>query len=161
VALTVPPDLLVSRDGRLFGVRAADGTLYVSSRAVRRFDTEIWLRRAGEDEAETWPPLGPSLGGRLRCDPLGCIYKGGGQVVALVADGRALVDDCRLATVVISREPDRRGVCRGAGLVIDRFDLWRQGAHALWLRKGGVTVETVAGYRGVRPWTVQRGYRRR
>jgi competence protein ComEC len=40
--------------------------------------------------------------------------------------------------------------------VIDRFDLWREGAHAIWIDEAGIVrVETVASMRGVRPWVQQ------
>jgi competence protein ComEC len=38
--------------------------------------------------------------------------------------------------------------------VVDRFDLWRRGAHAIYLDGGdGIRVETVRDWRGERPWT--------
>ncbi len=40
-------------------------------------------------------------------------------------------------------------------IITDRFDLWREGGHALWLEKGGARVETVNGGRGNRPWVVR------
>jgi len=47
-----------------------------------------------------------------------------------------------------------RNACRGAHTVIDRFDLWRQGPHAIWLEKGGgIRVETMAARQGDRPWS--------
>jgi competence protein ComEC len=153
VAVSPPPDILVSGDGRLFAIRTAEGELLLSSGRVRRFDAEVWGRRVGEDEAETWPRTGAAADGRLLCDPLGCIYRAEGQVVALIQDSRALDDDCATATVVISREPIRRGACATAGVRVDRFDLWREGGHALWLSAAGARVETVAGQRGRRPWT--------
>ena len=130
-----------------------DGTsgLYLSSARVRRFDAEIWRRRLGLEEATSWPRLGAAAAGRLSCDPLGCIYKARGRVVALAGDGRALADDCAVAEVVISREPVR-GRCAGPGLVIDRFDLWRNGGHAIWLGENEIRVETVRARRGERPW---------
>jgi competence protein ComEC len=76
-------------------------------------------------------------------------------VVALIGDGRALADDCAVASVVISREPVR-GRCQGPELVIDRFDLWRQGGHAIWLSEKEVRVETVRAHRGDRPWVRSR-----
>jgi competence protein ComEC len=161
-ALTVagnpPPDVLASGDGRLFAIRTPEGEMLLSSGRVRRFDAEIWARQAGEAEPETWPRSGTAADGRLRCDPLGCIYRARDQVVALVQDGRALDEDCAAATVVISREPIRGRTCAGTPLVIDRFDLWREGGHAVWLSSDGVRVQTVADWRGKRPWVVQRGW---
>jgi len=150
-----PPDVLVSGDGGLYGVRGMDGTLLLSSRSRQRFSGETWRRRLGEEEAVNWTKAGATLGTGLRCDSLGCIFRARGQVVALVRDSRALIDDCAVATVVISREPIRRG-CANVPYVVDRFDLWRGGAHAFWLREDGVRVESAAAYRGVRPWAPRR-----
>ena len=74
------------------------------------------------------------------------------NVVALVTDSRALPEDCRRADIVISAVPVRRS-CGAAMLVVDRFDLWRKGAHAIWLDAGGVRIETAAGVNGGRPWS--------
>ena len=68
-------------------------------------------------------------------------------MVALVRDSRALADDCRNADVVISAVPVRRP-CPSARVVIDRADLRRDGAHALYLGADGTRVESVAGRRG-------------
>lgn len=157
LAVNPPPDVLASGDGRLFAVRTPEGEMLVSSGRARRYDADVWARRSGEKEAQTWPRAGSAARGRLTCDPLGCIYRARGQSVALVQDSRALADDCVTATVVISREPIRAGACAGAPLVIDRFDLWRQGGHAIWLSETGARVETVAARRGQRPWTLRRG----
>ena len=74
-------------------------------------------------------------------------------MVALVNDGRALADDCREAAIVFSTIPVRNA-CPSASLVIDRFDLWRKGAHALYFDDGGgVRVESVGAIRGLRPWS--------
>ncbi|RMD60614.1 MAG: ComEC/Rec2 family competence protein, partial [Alphaproteobacteria bacterium] len=156
VALSTPPDVLISGDGRLFAVRTPEGTVLLSSTVRRRFDAGVWRRRWGGATASAWPQAGASLDGRLRCDTLGCVYRAADHTIAFVADGRALSDDCALATIVISRTPVGRGRCPGPVRVIDRFDLWRKGAHALWLSPGSVRVETVAAHRGIRPWTPQR-----
>ncbi len=158
VPLNPPPDILVSGDAKLLAVRGAGGELLVSSTTARRFDAGIWRRRLGLDEAIAWPRLGATADGRLRCDPLGCVYRDKGQLVAFAQNGRALLDDCAAASVVISREPVR-GRCTGPRVVIDRFDLWRRGGHALWLSREEVRVETVREHRGTRPWTRQRGAR--
>ncbi|HEY9538622.1 MAG TPA: hypothetical protein VIS03_13615, partial [Kiloniellaceae bacterium] len=62
-------------------------------------------------------------------------------------------DDCGWAAVVISVEPLRRQPCAGAAVVIDRFDVWREGAHAVRLDAAGIAVETVAQQQGGRPWS--------
>jgi len=153
IALTRPPDVLVSEDGRLLAVGDPAGALLLSSRRVARFDAEIWLRQVGQAEPQTWPREGYGAGGRLACDSLGCIYRVDGHVVALARGPAALAEDCRIADIVVSTEPVRRA-CPSASLVIDRFDLWRDGGHALWIDTDGVRVRSVRQTRGARPWVI-------
>jgi competence protein ComEC len=79
-----------------------------------------------------------------------------GRAVSFVRDGRALAEECRLADIVLAGVPVRRR-CPSARLVVDRFDLWREGAHAIWLDEDTIRVETVAERRGRRAWTPKRG----
>ncbi|MCH7544021.1 MAG: ComEC family competence protein, partial [Proteobacteria bacterium] len=124
-----------------------------------RFDRENWLRLAGLKAARPWPEE-TSDGGRLRCGGLGCIYRANGHVVALVDSRAAIIEDCWIADVVIARIPIR-GECPSAGTVVDRFDLWRNGAYALWLEDGRVRAQSVRDVRGNRPWSPARKPRRK
>ncbi len=158
VATVAAPDLLVSGNGRLMAVRAADGGLMVSARG-EAFLRNTWLRREGRQAWQPFPDEGYSADGRLACDRLGCIYRAHGRVVALVRDERALAEDCRVADVLISAVPVRgahRRSCRRPETLIDRFDLWRADAHALWLTRDSVRVESVGARRGQRLWTPRR-----
>jgi competence protein ComEC len=150
IALTRGPDVLVSGDGKLVAVRGADGLLQLSSDRAAPLTRESWLRRAGQEDVTLWPSEGASLDGQLVCDPAGCLYRVRGQVVALVRDTAALAEDCGAARVVVAIVPVRRK-CAGA-LVVDRFSLWRDGGHALWLERDGVVIDSVRQSRGVRPW---------
>jgi len=151
LALVRPPDVLIDGQARLLAVRTADGGMTVSSLGRARFERETWLRRVGQEEAEgAWPTSGLSADKRLSCDIEGCLYRVGGKVVALVYEDSGLAEDCWVADVIIALNPVRR-TCPAAR-VIDRFDLWRDGAHALWLERGRLRVETVNGARGDRPW---------
>ncbi len=152
IATQRTPDVLVSGDARLVAVRGADGLLQLSTTRTGRMTRETWLRRAGQDEALAWPAAGTSADGRLSCDGAGCLYRAAGQVVAIVRESSALAEDCRIASVVVALIPVRR-TCPSAHTVIDRFALWRDGGHALWLEAGGqVRVESVREARGQRPW---------
>ncbi len=146
-----PPDILVDGKGRAFAVRMADGSLLISSRAG--FLSDVWGRRAGPRARQWWPRHGRSADGRLSCDDLGCLYRKDGREVALVLSEDGVAAACAGPAVVIAAIPIR-GACRGARTVVDRFDLWRRGAHAVWLEAdGGVRVESAAGWQGDRPWT--------
>jgi competence protein ComEC len=152
------PDILVTGDGRLMAFRAGD-TLYVSSAQVQPFVREVWVHRTGVAHWTTFEAAARGEGTvPVGCDPLGCVARIDGRTVAFVRDPRAFDDDCRTAEIVLASIPVR-AACRGPRTVIDRFDLWRAGAHALWLEagKGGVaTVRTVNRTRGDRPWVPAR-----
>ena len=157
IALAWPrpgPDILISEDGRLMAVRAADGGLAVSNLRGERFTREIWLRADGRADARPWPATGTSEDGRLSCDPLACLYRRDGRVVALIRDPRALAEDCVVADIVVAAIPVPRA-CRDRAAA-DRFDVWRHGAHAITLTPGGYNVERVADALGLRPWTLDR-----
>jgi competence protein ComEC len=143
------PDIVVDSRGYSFAVRGADGALLVNrgGRLIR----ETWERRAGPLSTERWPKAGRSRDGRLACDAKGCLYRGESGMVALILDDAGIEAGCAAARQVISAVPVRQA-CRGPLGVVDRFDLWRRGAHALWLEPGGSRVETVAGWQGDRPW---------
>jgi len=149
MALHRPPDLLVDSRGYAMGVRTADGGLLVNRGG--RILRETWGRRAGPEASERWPKQGRSRDGRLSCDQIGCVYRVDGAQVSLVKEDAAIDPACSGGGVVVSAVPIRQA-CRGPKLVVDRFDLWRRGAHALWLTPTGARVETVAEWQGDRPW---------
>lgn len=151
IAFARGPDVLVSGDGKLVAVRGADGLLQLSSDRAAPLTRDSWLRRAGQEEMALWPSEGASVDGMLACDPAGCLYRARGQVVALVRDPAALSEDCAAASVVVAVVPVRRK-CASAEAVIDKFSLWRDGGHAVWLERGGVRIESVRESRGARPW---------
>ena len=57
-----------------------------------------------------WPKHGASADQWLRCDALGCVYRAHNHVVAIATRGEALLEDCRLADVVVSLVPVARHV---------------------------------------------------
>jgi competence protein ComEC len=150
------PDILIDGDGRLMATRAESGEMWLSSLRRARFAGDIWLRRAGQEDSAEWPwREGAPAPAGLRCDSLGCVQDIDGQRIAFIRDARALPEDCAEANLVISLVPVT-GPCETPHTVIDRFDLWRGGAHAIWLEDDGARVRTVAEERGDRPWARRR-----
>jgi competence protein ComEC len=137
------PDLLVDEEGKVFALRNADGDLALTTKRAAKFESGIWLRRNAQDE--------PAPMSDLACDAASCIWRAGGQVVALVTRPEALAEDCTRASVVVSSIPVPRS-CRTPLAVVDKWALWRDGAHALWLSPDGVRVESVRELAGDRPW---------
>jgi competence protein ComEC len=150
--LAKPPDILVTGDGRLAGFR--DGaTLYVSSAQTQPFARDVWMHRIG---ARDWSGF-DAASSPADCDDIGCLVRLRGYIIAFVFDPRALEEDCRNADIVVAAVPVRRA-CSQPRIVLDWFDLWRGGAHALWLDvDGSVAVRSVNGQRGDRPWVPARG----
>jgi competence protein ComEC len=148
------PDILISEDGRLMAVRASDGRLAISSMRIDRFTRDIWLRADGRPEAIPWPTARDGGNGPLTCDPLACLYRRDGLVVALIRDPRALQEDCAIADIVVASVPVPR-FC-GARIIVDRFDVWRHGAYAITLSAAASTIDRVSDGRGGRPWQLDR-----
>jgi hypothetical protein len=75
-----------------------------------------------------------------------------GKLLAVAASPAALRDDCAKGGVIVLKFARPTG-CGSQGSVVDGEDLRRLGAHALRVENGHVRTETVAGARGVRPWS--------
>jgi competence protein ComEC len=148
ILLVRQPDILVSEDARLVAVSEADGSLRLSSGAANRFVGQEWLRRAGEDHRAPWQPDG-TADSRLSCAGDDCRYRRDGREVAILRGVAGLGAACATADMVISLVPVAAG-CRAP--FIDPVILARDGAHALWLGKDGVQVESVRAQQGERPW---------
>lgn len=165
--------------------RDSGGLIFSSRLAGRSAGNAWLRQAGERQAVAYWPkPGGPEHDG-LRCDSLGCVFRsqvsrleewpvdpladhrsrveedgtGGDQqrrpyLVAIARRGEALADDCQRAEVVVSLVPVR-GRCPSAEAVIDRLDLWRNGAHTLWLNADGVRIASANGLRGDRPWVLR------
>jgi competence protein ComEC len=154
-----PPDLLMSEDGRVLGLRDGHGMVQVVSARVDKFVTEQWARRSGQDGAHRWLASADEEAAGMGCQPGLCRWRKGPWRVAMVSDERRLAEACARADIVLSTV-DAQRICRGPRLVIDRRDAWREGAQALWLDDTGVRRETANARRGDRPWVPNSSSRR-
>ena len=148
-ASTLPkPDLLIGRDGELFAMRSSEKTLTVTGAKRPNYSLEQWLKADGDlrDPAEALKARG------LRCDELACVTTAGGKTIAFVRHPAALAEECARADIVVSQIPINRP-CPKARVTVDRIDLWKDGAHALYFDGQSIRVETVAAARGHRPWS--------
>ena len=139
------PDILISESGNLYAIRDDGGHVYFSSKRADKFEAERWRLVMGEETiARNRLPLS--------CDPYGCVYRRDASLIAFPLTLEGVEADCARADMIVSRVPVS-GDCTAPRLVIDKFDLWRQGAHSLSFDQSGkVTVETTNGLRGDRPW---------
>jgi competence protein ComEC len=145
------PDLLMSEDGRVLGLRDQHGMVHVASARLDRFIADTWARRSGQEGARKWTASADEQAAGLGCHTGLCRWRKGPWRVALVSDDRRLAEACGSADIVLSTV-DAQGRCRGPRVVIDRRDAWREGAQALWLDETAVRRETTNAARGDRPW---------
>ena len=138
------PDLLVSSEARLIALRTPGGVFEQAGSGAQRFTRDAWLALWATDRADPLPETGGGEG--LACDPDGCTLTARGQTARLL---RRPAESCAFG-LLVSAEPIRGG-CPGVPR-IDRFSVWREGAHAVWLDRGGVRVLSDRADRGDRPW---------
>lgn len=149
-ALGPQPDLLIEESETVVAVRGTDGTYHVIGSGAT-YEVETWLRADADPRARNDDALEEGVA----CDHLGCTAPIGDTSlrVAVTLDYAAFPDDCRLSAVIVSPLKAPKD-CRS--LVIDRDDLARGAAHALYLEQ---RVGTEIGFRIVsarpetrRPW---------
>ena len=150
------PDILIDREGDLVAARGEGGALATPIPKRRSYSLEKWLLADGDRRT-----LADAHKSDLYdCDELACLAQIKGKTVAFIRHPAAIAEECRKADIVVSQIPVR-GPCPKARVVIDRFDLWADGAHALYFDGRSLRVETVAEARGKRPWTSGRARKRR
>ncbi|HZF76590.1 MAG TPA: ComEC/Rec2 family competence protein [Acetobacteraceae bacterium] len=151
-----PPHVIVSADARLVVLRGQDGAWLHRSSGAPAFTRDAMLRSLGLGAAEPLPAEMDSEG--LRCASGVCVLHAAGGRIAVLRQGRRgdapdpgmRATACAPGNLVVSVEPLREQC--GGNRVIDRFSVWRDGAHAAWLGPGGAVVVSDRSWRGARPW---------
>ncbi|CAN5554609.1 ComEC/Rec2 family competence protein [soil metagenome] len=152
LAMAAPrPDILVERTGANAAIRQDDGRLAFANARRGRFAAEMWLRNNGEKKS-----LAAAAKDAWTCEGAVCRASVGGQRVAYIheARGTPAIFDCPAADILIADFP-LRGRCRSVPVRIDRFDVWRSGAHAIFVSPGGTRIETARAGQGERPWAIR------
>ena len=150
VMLTRPPDVVMADGGRFVAARAPGGGYSVSADKGEKIVRSFFASETGEPLLP-WPAPGDATESGLDCAGELCRYALRGRTVAIVTGEAALPVKCRGLDAIVSQVPAGFR-CRSMMPVVDRIDSWRRGAVALWLDRGGVTVESVNESRGDRPW---------
>lgn len=148
------PDILISSKINLISIRDDKGSLWFSTGRAERYTADNWMRSNGTENArkKIWPKEGGAEGFPLQCDYHGCLGEVKGYKILIAFHQKAWEEDCRWADIVISQKPIPYKGCQDAMHVIDYFDVWEKGGHAIWLGKIPL-IKTVEGERGQRPWT--------
>lgn len=148
------PDIIVSSKIDLMSVRDDNGSLWLSTGRKERYTAKNWLRLNGQEESDKriWPKEGGKDDFPLSCDSFGCRGEINNQRISIAYTNKAWQEDCDWADVIISQNPVPYKECN-AEHVIDYFDGWRNGAHAIWLTPHRVKITNVEDKRGKRLWT--------
>lgn len=142
------PDVLIGQAGRPIAIRLKDGQLSVEPRQARSFSWQSWLKSDGD----TRDPVSAATGKGFQCDQRGCTAMVQGLRIAAPLDASALVEDCRLADIVIARTVLPAG-CDDGRLAIGASQLRRGGVHAIRIGQDGeLRIETARETAGLRPW---------
>jgi len=177
-----PPDILAFAAGqssRLVAILGTDGAYHFNSTRAAKIAAETWMRRDAQEKRLPFPSP-PSVDvalstHQLRLDVMHASQQASAPVAQI--DGVCTTDWCRFDTrmgyvavalteagtapacqtarLVISLEPIE-SPCRAADRVIDFFDLWRHGTHAISIEGDGTFTVTRAFDTGDRPWTLRR-----
>lgn len=144
--LSHPPDILIDGKAANVAVRGEDGRLVPADPRKSRFAVARWLQAAGDDM--TVSKAARRAG--WTCEGRRCTATVKGRGIVFLRDGSGPPPSCAGADIVIAAFP-LKGRCGSALLRVDRFDVWRRGAHAVWLDDAPV-LGTARDARGERPW---------
>jgi len=148
------PDVIVDGEARTVAVLQNQSVYLTSASRAARFETDSWRQRMGQaKKPQPWQRTAEQAQGRLRCDADGCTVNVHRKMVAISLSETTLEDDCRRSWMILATVPVR-GLCHPPWGVIDRFDLWRNGTHAITFTDDGPVIRTVNGERGRRPWVI-------
>ncbi|MFI5001698.1 MAG: ComEC/Rec2 family competence protein [Reyranellales bacterium] len=81
-----PPDLLMSEDGRVLGLRDQSGVVHVASAKTDRFVSDIWARRSGQEGVKKWTVSAQEEAAGIGCHTGLCRWRKGPWRVAMVSD---------------------------------------------------------------------------
>ena len=160
IALGPRPDILIERSAATMAARMHEGDLVPVYARRGRFAAERWLLADGDDadlaqaaKRTGWTCADDSCRGHVK-----------GRSVLWLGRKAKPPQDCRTVDIVVSANPLRRtcGYPTSQQLHIDRFDVWRNGAHAIHMTTGGkLEVTTAREVSGTRAWVYEPVARRK
>jgi competence protein ComEC len=149
VAFAAAPDRFdayVDREGSGAAIRNVSGQLAIVGKPSS-FVTEQWLRADGDGRSAD----DGSLRHGVRCDKSGCIVEDPAKRnIAFIQDLGAFEEDCRRATIVITRL--KAPPTCGAPLVLDRDALAARGATAIRFHSESIEIRSVRKGRETLAW---------
>lgn len=143
------PDMLLSADGRLAGLRVGRTMFVQQGPNFSGFTQDSWQQMWAAGPPRALPDR-PEPG--LSCTATVCTFRPRADgPTALLLLGPVSRAACK-ADALLSLEPIHLRCRDPEPWILDRFSVWREGAHAVWLDPDGVRVLSDRDVRGDRPW---------
>ena len=143
----VRPQILIEERAGNVAVLDATGSYVFADTRKGKFAADKWLQSNGEitklkDAAakQGWS-----------CVEGMCFTDLAQKSVAYVHEQKTKDWPCPPVDILIADFPLRHA-CKDIPIRIDRFDVWKHGAHALYITNDKVQIETVKNAQGQRPW---------
>lgn len=157
ILLREEPDIHVEATAKTMAVRGAEGDMVPVQARRGRFAVSQWLRQEG-DEAQ--PAEAARRPGWICVQDVCRTTVQGRRVIYVGKEVPAMALPCAEADILVTGFP-LRGRCRSVKLRIDRFSVWRKGAHALYIDGEAIRIETARDLQGERPWVIMPEPRRK
>jgi competence protein ComEC len=149
-AMADRPAILIERTARNVAIVNDNGLLVPALARRGRFAVEQWLR----DRGDAARPAEAARRSGWTCEANLCRATVAGKRIVFVREDKLTPAlPCAEADILIADFP-LRGRCRTVATRIDRFDVWRHGAHAISVGSSGIEIATAATARGLRPWVI-------
>lgn len=148
-----PPDLLMSADARLIGMRSGQSMFLQLAQGGSKFTRDSWAQYWAASTVKPMPGAGEASDGTIRCEEGACLLRPyADRPGILLVRGALHPAGCDQVSIIVSAEP-ARGLCpKPWPKLADRFTVWRDGSVAVWLDAASARVLTDRAERGNRPW---------
>lgn len=151
------PDIHIEATAKTMAARGVEGDMVPVQARRGRFAVSQWLRLEGDEALPAEATRRPGW----TCEEDVCRASVEGRRVVYVGkEEPAMALPCAEVDILVTAFP-LRGRCRSVKLRIDRFSVWRKGAHALYIDGDAIRIETARDLQGERPWVIMPEPRRK
>lgn len=158
ILISHQPDILIHADHKLMLFRTAQNRAYVNDKRNSRFVREEWAKNLGmlDNSISSLSYKGDNANNTDHqfCQEEGCRFIIKEQKISFVRHPYILDEECQWADILISKSPIRIK-CKSP-IIIDKFDSWEWGSHAIFIQNGTTYIKTVRHKNLNRPWSVVR-----
>ncbi len=141
------PNILIEDRASNVAIHDDAGNYVLADANKGKFGAEKWLQSNGQ--IETMEASAARAG--WTCAETMCFSDLASMSVSYIHEPTDAEWECPPTAIIITDFPLREK-CAEAKLKIDRFDVWKFGAHAIFIDGNEARIETAKGEQGDRPW---------